>query len=105
MGHNLGMLHTWADPHKSNGCETKVDGQYVVIRSDDDISGGPWSSCSKTDFEAHYLQYKDNWCMEGSWYQLFVYAQNHLGMGDMNYSQYICYSPLPVLNRYLQFVS
>ena len=69
MGHNLGMLHTWADPHKSNGCETKVDGQYVVIRSDDDISGGPWSSCSKTDFEAHYLQYKDNWCMEGScWY-------------------------------------
>ena len=69
MGHNLGMLHTWADPHKSNGCETKVDGQYVVIRSDDDISGGPWSSCSKTDFEAHYLQYKDNWCMEGNcWY-------------------------------------
>ena len=59
------MRHTWEDPHKSNGCETKVHGQSVVMRSDDDISGGPWSSCSKTDFEAHYLQNKDNWCMEG----------------------------------------
>ena len=38
IGHNLGMLHTWADPHKSNGCETKVHGQSVVMRSDDDIS-------------------------------------------------------------------
>ena len=58
------MRHTWEDPHKSNGCETKVHGQKVVMRS-----GYPWSSCSKTDFEAHYLQYKDNWCMEGNcWY-------------------------------------
>ena len=59
------MRHTSEDPHKSNGCETKINGQYDIMRSDDDISGRPWSSCSKTDFEAHYLQYKDNWCMEG----------------------------------------
>ena len=58
------MLHTWSEPHLSNGCETTVYGQNVIVRSDD-ISGGPWSSCSKADFEAHYLQYKDTWCMEG----------------------------------------
>ena len=64
MGHNLGMRHTWAEPHKSNGCETKVNGEYVIVRSDE-ITGRPWSSCSKADFEALYLKYKDNWCMEG----------------------------------------
>ena len=57
------MSHTWAEPHKSNGCLTKVNGQHVIVRSD--VTGNPWSPCSKADFQARYLQVKDNWCMEG----------------------------------------
>merc|ERR1719411_645504 len=26
-------------------------------------SGRKWSECNRIDFEAHYLQNKDNWCM------------------------------------------
>ena len=25
--------------------------------------GKKWSECNRKDFEAHYLQVKDNWCM------------------------------------------
>ena len=60
------MLHTWAGKHKRDGCQTNYYGQSVIMRSD--IIGAPWSPCSKADFQARYLQVKDNWCMEGKVY-------------------------------------
>ena len=61
------MLHTHEKPHNLTGCQTYLpaygkDG-VVIMRSD--IIGGPWSPCSKADFQARYLQVKDSWCMEG----------------------------------------
>ena len=66
MGHNIGMRHTWEGKHEKDGCQTKVHGISVIMRSD--ITGRPWSPCSKADFQARYLQVKDNWCMEGKVY-------------------------------------
>ena len=60
------MLHTHEEAHKSNGCQTTYHGISVIMRSD--ITGRPWSPCSKADFQARYLQVKDNWCMEGKVY-------------------------------------
>ena len=57
------MLHTHEGKHEKDGCQTIYHGQSVIMRSG--ITGRPWSPCSKADFQARYLQVKDNWCMEG----------------------------------------
>eukprot|EP00093_Oithona_nana_P011434 11434.XXX_259963_261725_1 [CDS] Oithona nana genome sequencing. len=57
IGHNIGMEHDHYPPHKNNGCDKTGIMSY----------GEPpmqWSACSKADFEAHYLQYRKQWCME-----------------------------------------
>ena len=72
MGHNFGMNHDFHRTHggtgrfKSNGypngkCET--DENIMSYGS----SSKKWSSCSKKDFQAHYLRfhYHSSWCMEG----------------------------------------
>ena len=52
------------DFHRSHGgpgnpCETNENIMSY------DSSRGKWSTCSKKDFQAHYLRFKDSWCMEG----------------------------------------
>ena len=69
-GHSIGMEHTWDTDFHPNGCIRRVHGLPVIVRSDD-LSGHrafAWSPCSKEDFQAHYLQYKDSWCMEGKYW-------------------------------------
>jgi len=69
LGHNLGMNHDFHSSHggtgapKSNGypngkCETNENIMSY------DSSRGKWSTCSKKDFQAHYLRLQDSWCME-----------------------------------------
>merc|ERR1712038_1309267 len=76
MGHNLGLLHDHSQKHGGSGnsafqhggtpgpCESqKHIMSYQSTRE-------KWSTCSKADFEAHYLQVTKNWkmpwCMTGS---------------------------------------
>jgi len=71
LGHNLGMNHDFHSSHggtgtpKSNGypngkCET--DENIMSYGS----SRGKWSTCSKKDFQAHYLRTisEGSWCMD-----------------------------------------
>ena len=43
--------------------------KYLLLGDDQSFmfgtyqSGRKWSECNRIDFEAHYLQNKDNWCM------------------------------------------
>ena len=54
------MKHDAAPIHSGRGCE-KDD--HIMSYGN---SKEKWSSCSKKDFQAHYLSMnKDLWCMEG----------------------------------------
>ncbi len=59
MGHNLGMLHDFSDEHKGKGCNGEGIMSYGKPPS-------RWSHCSVADFQAHYQNYKNSWCMEGT---------------------------------------
>ena len=59
IGHNLGMSHDFSESHAAAGCDkTGV------------MSYGPpvnkWSTCSRADFQAHYIATKNSWCMPGT---------------------------------------
>ena len=57
LGHNLGMWHDHDPWHQEAGCDkTGIMSYYVTTNQ--------WSTCSKADFHAHYLLYKDSWCLE-----------------------------------------
>ena len=64
IGHNLGMNHDFYDYHggDSSPCNTNYN---VMSYGSSKIK---WSTCSKADFEAHYLliQQESTWCMEGN---------------------------------------
>ena len=57
IGHNIGMEHDHYAPHKASGC----DKTGIMSYGNHPMQ---WSACSKADFEAHYLKYKEHWCME-----------------------------------------
>ena len=56
VGHNLGMYHDFAPQHKEQCDKTGLMSYYV--------STTQWSVCSKNDFHAHYLEFKNVWCLE-----------------------------------------
>ena len=72
----------WTDPSVTAGFVTEMIGINLGMRWDDIAAhqgkgcngimgyGGDrpmeWSACSRADFEAHYLKYKDQWCMPKS---------------------------------------
>ena len=60
IGHNIGMQHDFHASHQGAGCDK------TGIMSSGVAASRPlqWSTCSRADFEAHYLMYKDQWCME-----------------------------------------
>jgi len=56
VGHNVGMDHDFDSHHAAAGC----DGTGIMSY------GSPpaqWSTCSKSDLQAHYVYTKNNWCM------------------------------------------
>ena len=56
LGHNLGMDHDFVQRHKKecNGKGIMSYGEHPMV----------WSTCSRADFEAQYMRWKDDWCME-----------------------------------------
>ena len=64
IGHNIGLNH---DFHSSHGGESSPCNQNNHVMSYDSTKI-KWSTCSKADFEAHYLliQQESTWCMEGN---------------------------------------
>jgi len=67
IGHNLGMAHDFSPKHGGNGntnsggpCEK--DNHIMSYGSSKD----KWSTCSKADYDARYLQMKNQWCMTGA---------------------------------------
>ena len=60
IGHNIGMQHDFHASHQGAGCDK------TGIMSSGVAASRPlqWSTCSRADFEAHYLMNKDQWCME-----------------------------------------
>ena len=54
------MKHDFDSAHEGKGCEKD---NHIMSYGN---SKEKWSSCSKKDFQAHYLSMnKDLWCMEG----------------------------------------
>ena len=53
------MLHDGGPAHVAAGCY-----KMGIMTT----GQGPfqWSTCSRADFEAHFLQYKDTWCFPGN---------------------------------------
>ena len=58
LGHNLGMAHDFDSKHEGSGCD-----KTGVMSYGDPVN--QWSTCSRSDFAAHYELNKDRWCMEG----------------------------------------
>ena len=56
LGHNLGMSHDFEEEHAAAGC----DNTGVMSYGD---AVYQWSTCSASDFQAHYISMKDYWCM------------------------------------------
>ena len=68
VGHNLGMKHDFDEKHGGQSSSCNQDNHIMAYGS----SKEKWSTCSKADFEAHYLQVQSNWCMEGKCNLLFT---------------------------------
>ena len=70
IGHNIGLKHDFHDYH---GGELNACNQNNHVMSYDSTKI-KWSTCSKADFEAHYLSIQQfmtwnsdvSWCMEGN---------------------------------------
>ena len=78
VGHNLGMKHDFAKEHGGQTSQCNKDNHIMAYGS----SKEKWSTCSKADFEARYLQVKSKnwgWCMEGKYYYFLfnsIYVPN-----------------------------
>ena len=76
MGHNLGMFHDHEKVHGGSGKSAfQTGGNPGPCESQKHIesyqsSREKWSTCSKADFAAHYLQitkkWNRPWCMNGN---------------------------------------
>jgi len=63
VGHNLGMQHDFHTSHGGQSSACNKDNHIMAYGS----SKEKWSTCSKKDFKARYLQIKSKnwtWCME-----------------------------------------
>ena len=61
VGHNLGMYHDFDNRHSGKGCDKKGVMSYGGLYT-------KWSTCSKSDFQAHVTkvnQMGQTWCMPG----------------------------------------
>ena len=56
LGHNLGMSHDFDSHHAAAGCDNTGVMSYGEAVNQ-------WSTCSKSDFQAHYINMKASWCM------------------------------------------
>ena len=67
IGHNLGMSHDFNWRHGGTGCAfsstNPCNGQGFMSYGN---HLSQWSECSVKDLAAHYVQFKDNWCMPGN---------------------------------------
>ena len=61
LGHNLGMDHDFDSHHAAAGCDNTGVMSYGEAVNQ-------WSTCSKSDFQAHYINYKSAWCMPCRFY-------------------------------------
>ena len=68
VGHNLGMKHDFDEAHGGDSSSCNQDNHIMAYGSPKE----KWSTCSKADFEAHYLQVQNQWCMEGKCNLLFI---------------------------------
>ena len=72
VGHNLGMKHDFDEAHGGQSSTCNQNNHIMSYGS----SKEKWSTCSKADFQARYLQVKSKnwtWCMEGKCYNfLFI---------------------------------
>merc|ERR1719392_481903 len=57
IGHVIGMRHDFIPEHVAAGCNRQGFESYVPHLN-------KWSKCSVRDFQAHYNNFKDSWCME-----------------------------------------
>ena len=73
VGHNLGMKHDFDEAHGGESSTCNQNNHIMSYGS----SKEKWSTCSKKDFKARYLQIKSKnwtWCMEGKcYYFLFIF--------------------------------
>ena len=78
IGHNLGMYHDFDKYHggKKNSCNSGNSGNHVMSYGELQAMK-KWSTCSKKDFEAHFLWVKSKsyltWCMEGIYIGLDIF--------------------------------
>merc|ERR1712223_1487261 len=64
IGHNLGMRHDFDKVHGGSGkpnsggeCE-QINSYMCYVNS-----RTKWSECSKKDFQAHYINFEEVWCL------------------------------------------
>ena len=70
IGHNLGFRHDFDAYHGGQSSSCNQNNHIMSYGSSKD----KWSTCSKADFEAHYLSIQQfmtwnsdvSWCMEGN---------------------------------------
>ena len=67
MGHNLGMQH---DHHESHDESPECDQSYNIM-SYSNKSRLRWSTCSKLDFQFHYIAHQENWCLDSKFKGFF----------------------------------
>ena len=69
VGHNLGMKHDFDEAHGGQSSTCNQNNHIMSYGS----SKEKWSTCSKADFEARYLQVKNVWCMESKFHSNFQF--------------------------------
>ena len=100
MGHNLGMRHDfeknrskncwryarrgyciwrhveWMERNCKHSCKigrgAKCDKSYNIM-SYSNKSRLRWSTCSKLDFQFHYIAHQENWCLDSKFYKIKIY--------------------------------
>ena len=60
IGHNLGMEH---DHHESHDESPECDQSYNIM-SYSNSGRTQWSECSKKDFQAHFIEFENDWCLD-----------------------------------------
>ena len=98
MGHNLGMRHDfeknrskncwryarrgyciwrhveWMETNCKHSCKigrgAKCDKSYNIM-SYSNKSRLRWSTCSKLDFQFHYIAHQENWCLDSKFKGFF----------------------------------
>ena len=69
IGHNLGMRHDFDKVHGGSG-KPNSGGECEQINSYMSYvnSRTKWSECSKKDFQAHYINFEEVWCLDSKFF-------------------------------------